>query len=137
MQGEQIDCYQSRAVVWDCTCGERHSFLEGFDNQLSNDIGCNCGRRYSIRWQPHGTPPTIMLIPRRDWNPIEQKHLTLNTWLRRHPSYQVILRFLSLYGCCEIEVLYEGERQHLSWGDTLEKRLDEVLKFLGIEEKKP
>lgn len=129
---EAIDCSQSRAVIWDCACGERRSLIEGFDDKVQEAIRCSCGREYLIRWLPGGA--NVLLIPSRNTSTIEQKHSMINCWLRHHPDHQVLLRFCGIYGCAEIEVIRGNERIHLSWGNTLEKRLDEVLRFLGLSE---
>jgi hypothetical protein len=71
---------------------------------------------------------------------IEQKSRALNGWLRLHTDYKVTLSFAELYGCLEISLLQKGQYVHIWIGDTLEKRLDEVLAFLAIvplEEKEP
>lgn len=65
---------------------------------------------------------------------LEQKSQAINTWLRYHSDYQVTLSFLSLYGCLEIKILHKQKILHMWIGDTLEKRLDEVIFFLRIEE---
>jgi hypothetical protein len=124
---EIIEHIESRAVVWDCACGERHSFLEGWDNQITNDTTCTCGRVYSIRWVPERT---VTLLPQKSKNPFEQKSHKINSWLRHHPDNQVTLRLCGLYGCVEAEVTRGANRLYSDSGDTLEKRLDAVIKYL-------
>lgn len=65
---------------------------------------------------------------------IENKQRRINWWLRHHTDYQVTIHLYSVYGCIDIVIEHNGE--HIkSWiGDTLEKRLDEVIMFLNIDE---
>lgn len=66
-------------------------------------------------------------------NPIEEKQKKINWWLRHHTDYQVIIHLYSLYGCIQATVERNGKWE-ASWiGNTLEKRLDQVIEYLKIE----
>lgn len=66
-------------------------------------------------------------------NPIEQKQQKINAWLRRHADWQVTIRLNSLYGCVQIQAEHGGKVAQSWMGNSLEKRLDEVIEFLGID----
>lgn len=67
-------------------------------------------------------------------NPIEAKQRKINTWLRYHTDYQVTIHLHSLYGCIQATVERNGKWE-ASWiGNTLEKRLDQVIEYLKIDE---
>ncbi len=61
---------------------------------------------------------------------IEKKAHFINSWLRYHSDYQVTIEFLSLYGTIEIKITRKGDYVRMWIGDTLEKRLDEVIAYL-------
>jgi hypothetical protein len=67
-------------------------------------------------------------------NPLELQAQRINRWLRYHTDYQVQINFLSLYACIDVRI-ERKETLVKSWiGSTLEKRLDEVIRFLHIED---
>ena len=81
-------------------------------------------------------------------NPIETKQSRINYWLRHHTDYDVVYHFNGTYGCVHITIVKnlhiergDGERssysyEHVkSWaGQSLEKRLDQVIAYLKIDE---
>lgn len=66
-------------------------------------------------------------------NPIEAKQQKVNAWLRYHPDWQVTIHLNSLYGCVQVQVEHGGKCVQSWIGNTLEKRMDEVMGYLGIE----
>jgi hypothetical protein len=54
----------------------------------------------------------------------------LNSWLRNHTEYKVVIDLCSIYGCVSIELKKGKETMFFNWGETLEKRLIKVLAFI-------
>lgn len=68
---------------------------------------------------------------------IQKKIEKINSWLRYHTEYEVIINLCDMYACISIR-LKEAHKNEYSIlfdiGDTLDKRLDSVLKWIEKKE---